>query len=662
MYQSSMKCGSSVSASVRTPIVKQIDQYPLQNPGALVWESDSQFLYISTQSKWVRVGSSLNAQEIISEPSYGVRSASSESVQSAVVQAFKFLQMPSVPSISSISLQEPGGIVLTMDTKKCYYSTPSKWIEIGQTTLLNSVGTGISLISSYTVPTYNLRSLVAGAGTTISTNLAGTEITISASGVTSISAGPGISITGPPFTPTINNTGVLSVGVNTGISNIGTAQNPILKNTGVISVTVSTGLSNSGTAVNPILLNTGVLTVTAGTGMTSSGSAQNPTLNNAGVISFTPGLGLNNTGTATNPIVNSTASFSSEGTSLGVYSGVSANTVNPSVFKLKTFTQGANITISSTNTDLTFSVTNVVVGISAGTGISITGTPTNPIINNTGVITLTANTGLSNTGTATNPILNNTGVISLTTNVGISNTGTATNPILNNTGVISISVNPGISNTGTASNPILNNTTNFYSEPAVAPSYSIVSTNTVVPTALVTKTITAGSGITITPSNTDLVISSNATSGVTGFSAMKNGIQTFTYVGPNPVGGVITQWSNSGANNFDTSGGSFNTTTGIFTVPANGIYGISATVSIAPNTNQNAYYLVVMVNGVATSYRTMDQPASNVGLVTTLRLNTNAFFSLGDTVELVVTENVAVVGSSFTVSTTPDTWFSILRF
>lgn len=578
------------STYIRAPIVKQIETLPLHIPGSLVWDNVLQSLFISTDKRWVQVGSV--AQSVPQEPTYGSRATASQSIQATNVQAFKFLQMPSIRTITDFPLQEPGGIVLAADTRKCWFSSSLGWTEFSQLTTINSAGTGVSLISSFTPSTYNLRSLVAGPGVTLSTNLAGTEITISSTG------GGG----------------------------------------GVASVTTGLGISNTGTPSNVNLINTGVLTLSANTGITNTGSAQNP-------------------------VLISTASLSSEPAGLGSYSVVSANNVNPTSFVLKTLTQGSNLTITPNlaNTDLTFSVSGVVTSISNGVGISITGTPTSPIISNTGVLSFTASTGLVNNGTATNPIVANNGVLSLTAGTGINNSGTASNPIINNTGVIAIAVTPGLSNTGTASNPILNNTTVFSSELAAGSSYSVVSSNTSNPTALITKTITAGTNISITSTGTDLTINSAPSTGVTGFSAMKSGVQTFTFVGPNPVGGVITQWTTSGAFNFDTSLGAFNPTNGVYTVPSNGIYSINACVSIVPNTNQDSYYLIVRVNGVTDAYRTDDQPSSNVSLTTTLRLNTNAFFSSGDSVEIVVLDSVAVIGSSFTVSSSPDTWFTILK-
>lgn len=146
-----------------------------------------------------------------------------------------------------------------------------------------------------------------------------------------------------------------------------------------------------------------------------------------------------------------------------------------------------------------------VVSVSGGAGISITGTSTNPIINNTGILDISGGTGISIDKTSPqNPIINcsaftqiipgdgitiagipdpiitNNGVRTLTQgsgivlssttgNISISNSGILSivegvgvgitpgqNPTISNTGVISITPGDNITNTGTESEVILN--------------------------------------------------------------------------------------------------------------------------------------------------------------------------------------------------------------
>ena len=85
---------------------------------------------------------------------------------------------------------------------------------------------------------------------------------------------------------------------------------------------------------------------------------------------------------------------------------------------------GACVQVSGTN--------DGVLSVSAGTGISITGTGANPVVNNTGVLSVSAGTGISITGTGANPVVNNTGVLSVGAGTGgISIGGTGANPVVN---------------------------------------------------------------------------------------------------------------------------------------------------------------------------------------------------------------------------------------
>jgi hypothetical protein len=127
------------------------------------------------------------------------------------------------------------------------------------------------------------------------------------------------------------------------------------------------------------------------------------------------------------------------------------------------------------------SQTTGVNNVAAGVGISLTGTPTNVIVNNNGVITATAGAGITVGGTAQNPIITNSGVVSVVAGAGIgatlgsnptiSNTGVLTvtggggiavtagqNPSISNTGVNTLTAGTGITLSGTAQNPIITNT------------------------------------------------------------------------------------------------------------------------------------------------------------------------------------------------------------
>lgn len=96
----------------------------------------------------------------------------------------------------------------------------------------------------------------------------------------------------------------------------------------------------------------------------------------------------------------------------------------------------------------------IVTSVTGGTGITVTGTASAPVINNTGVLSVAAGTGISSTG-GQNPSISNTGIITVTAGTGISSTG-GQNPTLTNTGVLSATAGNGIQLTGTASAPVVN--------------------------------------------------------------------------------------------------------------------------------------------------------------------------------------------------------------
>lgn len=118
-----------------------------------------------------------------------------------------------------------------------------------------------------------------------------TELAPATGGITGLTAGQGISITGTPTIPQINNTGVLVVVAGTGITNTGTASDPILQNTGITALNVATGIGSTG-GQTPTLSNTGVLSITAGSGISITGSPNAPTVVNAGVLSVNAGAGI----------------------------------------------------------------------------------------------------------------------------------------------------------------------------------------------------------------------------------------------------------------------------------------------------------------------------------------------------------------------------------
>jgi hypothetical protein len=150
-------------------------------------------------------------------------------------------------------------------------------------------------------------------------------------------------------------TGVVSVNAGVGITMTGTGTNPIVNNAGVVSFTAGTGLTNAGTASNPLINNTGVVALTQGVGIQITGTT-NPTITNTGIRTLTQGAGIA-ISAGSNPSIANT----------GLLSAVAGTGISVSV--------GQNPTIANTG----------VLGVSGGTGITITGSASNPVINNTQV-------------------------------------------------------------------------------------------------------------------------------------------------------------------------------------------------------------------------------------------------------------------------------------
>jgi len=74
---------------------------------------------------------------------------------------------------------------------------------------------------------------------------------------------------------------------------------------------------------------------------------------------------------------------------------------------------------------------NVVNNITAGSGITKTGTSTNPTLTNSGILALTAGSGITLTGTNANTTVANSGILALTAGTGITLSGTNSNITIN---------------------------------------------------------------------------------------------------------------------------------------------------------------------------------------------------------------------------------------
>ena len=327
---------------------------------------------------------------------------------------------------------------------------------------LYGTGTSYTITASNLIGLYQVSTSSAViTATTYSTNLVGlyggywspNPIT---QFVNTIVAGPGISVNTSSGNVTVSNTGVLSLtaGTNTNVSsttgNITVWTNPVA--IGVTSLTAGTGISVSTSTGSVTVTNIGVTRLTAGTNTNISSTTGNITIwtnSFTGVTSLTAGTNTNVSSTTgniivwTNPITNGVSS-------LNAGAGISVSTSTGSVVVTNTgvlsLIAGTNTNISSTTGNITIwtnPITNGVSSLTAGTGISVS--------TSTGSVTVT-NVGVTNlTGTSALGVSNSTGSITLT-NLGVTSLTAGTNTNISaSTGSITIWTSGGSGSSGVSS-------------------------------------------------------------------------------------------------------------------------------------------------------------------------------------------------------------------
>jgi hypothetical protein len=91
-----------------------------------------------------------------------------------------------------------------------------------------------------------------------------------------------------------------------------------------------------------------------------------------------------------------------------------------------------------------------ILAVTAGNGISITGSPSNALISNTGITSVVAGTGLQVTTAGTQATVQNTGVLSVTAGTNVTVMGTPSNPVINCTssGITNITTDATLATTG----------------------------------------------------------------------------------------------------------------------------------------------------------------------------------------------------------------------
>jgi hypothetical protein len=216
----------------------------------------------------------------------------------------------------------------------------------------------------------------------------------------------------------------------------------------ISAVSAGTGIGVSTTNGVATVSNTGVTAVTAGSGISTTAGTGSITLANTGVLELTAGTNVTITGTKSNYTISATAGA-------GGVSDINGETGSVDIVA------GTGIGLAVSAGQITISNTQAVDGVqsvSAGSGISLTGTATDPVVNNSGVLTVnsasgaltvSAGTGIGVSTVGSTITISNTqavdGVQSVSAGSGITVGGTATDPIISNSGLISASAGTGIS-------------------------------------------------------------------------------------------------------------------------------------------------------------------------------------------------------------------------
>jgi hypothetical protein len=199
-------------------------------------------------------------------------------------------------------------------------------------------------------------------GTVTATSYAGSGSSLTGI-VTSNVAGTGIGVSAATGAVTISNTGVTSLTTSSGLSTNTSATGAVsVTNTGVTSLTTSSGLSTNTSATGAVsVTNTGVTSNVAGTGITVSGSTGAVTISNSGVTSIT--------GTASQI----TASASTGGVTLSLPATINVNTSGNAATATTATTAGnvsGTVAVANGGTGLTSTPANGAIDIGNGTNFT----------------------------------------------------------------------------------------------------------------------------------------------------------------------------------------------------------------------------------------------------------------------------------------------------
>jgi hypothetical protein len=352
---------------------------------------------------------------------------------------------------------QPGQVLASQGT-----SFPPQWVTPVNAPIQDVLdGAGISTdITGTTLTISNTGVLSVTANAPIQAVDAGGNVILSAPNVLSdVQAGTGITIAGTGNSRTITNSGVVTLqnGTNTVATQVSpgvwkidasgggggsitslvegaginitnpTGPNSTITNAGVISIQDGANIvpdTNTGTVT--LSLQNVVFDVTAAAGITIGGTAEHPTIANSGVISL-----QNGTGTTVQNVGNGVWQVNATGTA-GVTKIIAGENVS-----ITPISGTGEVTINAAGGGGGGNIEE----IKAGTGITVnSGTGPITTITNNGVLSLTAGTNVTISGNTNNPVINAVGSLNnLTAGKGISITNpTGPNATIVNSGVVGL--------------------------------------------------------------------------------------------------------------------------------------------------------------------------------------------------------------------------------
>jgi len=179
-------------------------------------------------------------------------------------------------------------------------------------------------------------------------------------GVSSVSAGTGISVNSTTGAVTVTNTGLLSATAGSGISVTTTSGTLNIVNTGLLSGLAGSGISVTTSSGALTITNTGILSALAGSGISVTTSSGTLTINNTGLLSGLAGSGISVTTSSGALTITNTGLLSAvAGAGISVSTTSGTLTITNTITNNNQLTNGADY---ATTSYVTTQINNLVAG------------------------------------------------------------------------------------------------------------------------------------------------------------------------------------------------------------------------------------------------------------------------------------------------------------